>query len=232
MKRALLLVSLILFTVSVTVAQNQCSKYYPMEEGASFSYTVYNKKGKVDGTTSYEITDIKNEGGETKSTMKMSYEDSKGKHNFDSNYGITCTGTGIKMDYASLIPSKMIDQYEEMDITMEVTGTDIELPNDLEVGQQLDPANVAVSMKMTGFNMKVNVDMVDRKVAGKESITTPAGTFDCYVLNETIQSKSMGANMTIVSKTWLAEGIGMIKNETYRKNGNMETRSELTEYSK
>jgi len=221
----------ILFGIYSINAQNNCSKYYPMEEGASFTYTVYNKKGKVDGTTSYTVTDIKNDNNQTQSTLNMTYSDAKGKHSFDSNYGMTCTDMGIKIDYMSLMPSQMMNQYKDMDVEMDMEGIDIELPNDLSVGQQLADANVNVSMNMSGIKMKISVSTVDRNVLAKEQVTTPAGTFDCYVLSETIQSKSMGANLELISKTWLAEGVGMIKNETYKKNGTMQSRSELTKFS-
>jgi len=231
MKKTLIFMMAILFGIYSINAQNNCSKYYPMEEGASFTYTVYNKKGKVDGTTSYTVTDIKNDNNQTQSTLNMTYSDAKGKHSFDSNYGMTCTDMGIKIDYMSLMPSQMMNQYKDMDVEMDMEGIDIELPNDLSVGQQLADANVNVSMNMSGIKMKISVSTVDRNVLAKEQVTTPAGTFDCYVLSETIQSKSMGANLELISKTWLAEGVGMIKNETYKKNGTMQSRSELTKFS-
>lgn len=232
MKKTILVFAALLFGISSAIAQNSCSKYYPMEEGATLSYTVYNKKGKVDGTTTYTVSEVKNDGRQTQSTLSMSYSDAKGKHNFDSNYSMTCTGDGIKIDYMSLMPAQMLDQYEDMDVKMEMDGTDIQLPNNLSAGQQLDDANVTMKMNMAGIKMNVEVSTINRHIEKQESVTTSAGTFDCYVLSETIKSKSMGANIEINSKTWLAEGVGMIKNETYKKNGNLESQTELTEYSK
>lgn len=232
MKKTILLLTGIIFGFSSAIAQTNCSTYYPMEEGAILSYAVYNKKGKIDGTTTYTVSDVKNDGRQTQSTLSMSYSDAKGKHNFDSSYSMTCTDDGIKIDYMSLMPGQMMDQYEDMDVKMEMDGTDIQLPNNLSAGQQLDDANVSVKMNMSGIKMNITVSTVNRHIEKEESITTAAGTFDCYVLSETIKSKTMGANIEINSKTWLAEGVGMIKNETYKKNGNMETRTELTEYSK
>lgn len=232
MKKTLLLFAAILFGTSSLIAQNNCSKYYPMEEGASFTYSVYNKKGKVEGTTTYTISKVKSDGGETQSKLSMTYEDAKGKHNFDSDYSMTCTGDGIKIDYMSLMPSQMLDQYEDMDVDIEMDGTDVQLPNNLSTGQQLDDANVTAKMNISGIKMNVEVSTVNRHIEKQESVTTSAGTFDCYVLSETLKSKSMGVNIEINNKTWLAEGVGMIKSETYKKNGNLESRTELTQYSK
>lgn len=232
MKKRILILTLAIFGTSSAVAQNNCSKYYPMEEGSSFQYTLYDKKGKEDGKTDYYITNVNNSGGQTSATFQMAYTDKKGKNAYSSEYDITCTGEGIKIDYMSILPSQMMTQYEDMGVEMDITGTDIELPNDLSVGQQLDDANVACSMNMSGIKMNINVDMTNRKVETQESVTTAAGTFDCYVIAETSRSKTMGANIEMNSKMWLAEGIGMVKHEMYKKNGDLMSRTELTKYSK
>lgn len=232
MKKTILFIVVAAFGLGPIIAQNNCSKYYPLEEGSSFQYTLYNKKGKEDGTTDYSVTNVNNSGGQTSATFKMQYTDNKGKNNYNSEYDITCTGEGIKIDYMSILPSHMMTQYEDMGVEMDITGTDIELPNDLSVGQQLNDANVACSLNMSGIKMNINVDMINRKVEAKESVTTPAGTFDCYLLTETSKSKTMGANIEMLSKMWLAEGVGMVKQEMYKKNGDLMSRSELTKFNK
>lgn len=232
MKKTLLLAIAFLYGLGSAIAQDNCSKYYPLVEGSSFEYTFYNKKGKSDGKMKYSMSNVKDEGGQTSATFTMNFADEKGKNHFSSEYNLTCTGEGIKIDHMSILPSQMMSQYEDMNLDMDISGTDIELPNDLSVGQQLDDANVTCKMNMSGIKMNIVVEQVDRKVEKKETITTMAGTFDCYVLNETTKSKAMGANIEINTKTWLAEGVGMVKSETYKKNGNLESSSELTKYSK
>ena len=232
MKKTVLFLAFNFLVSGFLLAQDLCSKYYPMKDGSTMQYTSYNKKGKVDGMHKYAISDVKNTDGETSATFQIEFNNGKGKKEFETKYEITCTGTGIKIDYMSLMPAQMTEQYENMDVEMDFSGTDIELPNNLSVGQELNDANVTVNMSISGIAMNISVNIVDRKVEALEQITTEAGTFDCYQLSETIKSKSMGANLEITSKTWLAEGVGMIKNETYKKNGNMQSRSELTAYSK
>ncbi|TMM52225.1 hypothetical protein FEE95_21295 [Maribacter algarum] len=232
MKKALLAFTFILIAFNSTFAQDFCSKYYPMKEGSSFTYDIYNKKDKLDGTTNYLVTNVVDQGGVTQATMQIKYSDAKGKQELDSDYKISCTGKGIKIDFISLMPRQMLDQYKDMDMEIDMTGTDIELPNNLEVGQQLAEANVVAKMNMSGIKMNIEVNTIDRKVLSKETVTTPAGTFECYVLIETIASKTMGANIQINSKTWLSEGIGMVKNETYSKKGNVNSKTVLAKFSK
>lgn len=213
-------------------SQNGCSKYYPMKEGSSFEYTNTNKKGKTEGVTSFTVSDVSQKGSTTVATFDLRYMDKKGEEVFSSNYHITCEGNLVRIDYKSLFPSQMMQQYTEMGLEMDITGSDIELPNDLRVGQGLADANVSVAMNMSGIKMNISVDQTNRKVEGMESVTTPAGTFDnCYLITETSRSKTMGATIEMESKLWLAEGVGMVKQENYKKNGDLMSRSELTKFS-
>ena len=76
------------------------------------------------------------------------------------------------------------------------------------------------------FHCKVNIIGIkvlgtDRRIVGKESIQTNAGTFDCFILEETITIKSMMMKDVERIKSWYAYGIGMVKEITYDKNGNL-----------
>ncbi|KAG1650156.1 Tetratricopeptide repeat protein 28 [Nymphon striatum] len=68
-----------------------------------------------------------------------------------------------------LFPAQMMQQYSEMDIEMDISGTDIELPNNLNVGEELADANVTINMNISGIKMEISVDQINRKVISKES---------------------------------------------------------------
>lgn len=212
------------------VAQTNCSRFYPMEEGTAFEYTMYNKKGKTDGVSSYQVTTVDNNGDSTTATMAISFTDAKGKDVYSSDYSFTCTGNMVTIDYQSLMPQQMLEQYGDME--MDISGTDLEIPNELTVGQSLKDANVTMKISMSGINMTTTVDMTNRKVEKQESVTTPAGTFDCYVLYSDTESKVMMVKQNFPSRVWLAEGVGMVKQETYKKNGNLMNSMQLTKFSK
>src|SRR5690606_14664268 len=150
---------------------------------------------------------------------------------FSSDYDITCDGNVVRIDFKSLMNEQMLSQMGEME--MDITGTDMELPNNLSVGQELPDSNVNVKMKMSGvMNMNMDVETINRKVEKQESVTTPAGTFDCYVIYSETRTKMMMSNQTMPSRVWLAEGVGMVKQESYNKNGKLVASSVLTRFSK
>lgn len=230
MKKTVLLSITFLFAMTSSFSQSSCSKFYPLDEGSSFQYTTYDKKGKPDGVTDYTISNVSDAAGATTATMQLKFTDKKGKNVFESDYNFTCTGEGIKIDYNSILPKAMLEQFKDMEY--EITGTDIEIPNDLSVGEELDDANVNMAISMAGVSMDMTVNMINRKVEKKESVTTPAGTFDCYVIYGDNESKTMGATHVFPTRQWLSEGVGMVKQETYKKNGDLMSSMALTEYSK
>ena len=64
---------------------------------------------------------------------------------------------------------------------------------------------------------------------GEESISTPAGTFDCFVITHDFETK-MGLKIIGKSKQWLAEGVGLVKQINYSKNGKVNSSSEPTKF--
>lgn len=230
--KKILFISVLFLAGQVLFAQDNCSSFYPMVEGATFTYNLYNKKDKLDGSSNYKVVEVTENGGETKAALKVSFEGSKKNEKFEMDYNFTCTGEGIRIDFNSLMPNQMMQQYEDTDVEMDITGTDIELPNNLSVGQELKDANVNVAMSISGMKMNIEANTTNRKVVAKESVTTPAGTFDCVVLTADIYSKAMMVKVNISDKLWLAEGVGIVKQETYNKKGQLESRMELQSFSK
>ena len=222
--KAKILILICSFLISFSsISQSACKAYYPFEEGAKFEITNYDKKGKKEGVVNYEVTNIDN----NVATIITIIFDDKGKEITTTSYQITCDGNTISIDFKSMMNQDMFKQYKDME--MEVTGTNVELPNDLQVGQSLKDANMNMAINMGGMKMNMSIAMVNRKVDQKESITTPAGTFDCFALSYDSEMK-MGMKMTFKIKEWIAEGFGMVRNESYSKNGKLMGYSELTSF--
>ncbi len=213
-----------------TLKAQNCSTYYPIEEGVRLEYKLYGKKDKLEGTQWQEFTEVTTTAGGVEATVQMGFANAKGKEEFTSSYSMSCNDNVVHIDFESLLSSAMLLQQEQMEA--EITGTDLELPNNLEVGMELPDADVQMKLSMGAMNMNMEVNTTDRKVEARESITTEAGTFVCYVISSNTQSKMMMADKTYPSKLWLAEGVGMVKTETYNPNGKLISRMELSGISR
>ena len=218
------------FITTASFAQYNCSKYYPFSEGATSQLTMYDKKGKVQAIVEYKITKITSDGSSEVATMTHQLIDDKGNALSSSEYTLTCKDGVVSIDFNSLSRPQMLQQMGDVDY--EITGTNIDLPNNLSVGQNLPDAGINIKINMEGMSiMNMKTTITNRKVVGKETVTTPAGTFECYVITSTTEMK-MGANHTSKSKQWIAEGVGMVKMEDYDKKGKLMGSGQLTSFKK
>ena len=69
--------------------------------------------------------------------------------------------------------------------------------------------------------MGIKVRGEERRIVGTERIQTKAGAFDCFILEETISTKSMMMKDVEKIKSWYSYGIGLVKEITYDKNGKL-----------
>lgn len=147
-----------------------------------------------------------------------------------SEFGMSCNGTTVTMDFKSLINADMMKQFHDSE--MEITGTNVEFPNTLTEGQILPNANMNITVSISGMNLNLTTDITNRKIMGTETITTPAGTFDCVVITQTSSGKMMVAKFNSTQKIWLAENVGMIKTEDYNANDKLQSSTVLSAFSK
>lgn len=231
MKKYIFTIAILLIAGTTAMAQYSCSKYYPFSEGAKSQLTLYDGKGKVQGMVEYHIVNISSSGDSQSATMKTQLTDNKGNTVSGSEYEATCKDGVVSIDFKSLMRPEMMKAYGDMDVDTEITGTNLELPNNLKVGQSLPDANINIKISMSGMNINMNTTITDREVLAMESVTTPAGTFDCYVITQTMQIKSMAANQSRSSKQWVAEGVGVVKTEDYNKKGKLDGYAILTSFS-
>jgi hypothetical protein len=218
-------IAIILFFSFSGYAQNACSTYYPFKEGVKFEVTNYNQKDKITGLVKSEIKDATN----NSVVLYNEVFDEKGKSLLGSELKLICNDEGIAIDFKSLIGGEVIKQYEAMNMEIDITGTNIAIPNNLSVGQTLPDAELLLTMSMASVKMEMTVTMTNRKVTGNDTITTPAGTFNCVVLTSDTNVK-MGMATTIHSKQWLSKGYGVVKSEEYDNKGKLISKSILTKF--
>ncbi len=226
MKTLTAVITFIIIAATAT-AQNNCSKYYPLNEGTKFQITVYDKKDKTTGVVDYEVVKVQGTGNNKIGTINSTMSNGKGEKIGDISFDVSCNGDVASIDYKSMVNPQIFEQFGEMDY--ELTGTNMEWPNNLSVGQQLPDATMDMKINMGGMNMNMTTRITDRKVLGKEKITTPAGSFDCFILTATTETK-MGISQSSTSKSWVTEKMGAVKSETYDKKGNVVSSSLLTKF--
>tara|TARA_R110002049_G_scaffold10476_13_gene51555 strand:- start:7974 stop:8651 length:678 start_codon:yes stop_codon:yes gene_type:complete len=223
MKKHIIGSLIILLFTNTLFSQTDCSKYYPFKAGVKSEITIYNKKDTKEAVVNYIVKEITT----NKATITSEVYDKKGEFVLNSEYDVLCNGDGISIDFKSMVDNQMLEQYKDMEL--EMTGTNIDLPNNLTIGETLPDATMDMVVSAGPIKMKMFVKMINRYVEGKEKITTPAGSFDCIIITYDTELK-MGMKKTFKHKQWLAEGVGMVKSEDYNKSGNLTNKSILTKF--
>jgi hypothetical protein len=224
------LIALLLCHFLPLQAQQDCDAYFPLNEGAVFEMTQYSDKGKEESKTRSTVKDISSAEESLTATVTVEYFDKKGESTYTSEYGVSCREGNFHLDMRSMMNSQNMASMQGMQIDVE--ADEMAFPLDLSPGTELPDAHLKVSMSSSGLNMAgMQVMVSNRKVLPRESITTPAGTFDCTVITQDVETK-MIVSIKASSKTWYAQGAGVVRSESYNKNGKLMGYQELTSLKK
>jgi hypothetical protein len=200
--------------LATSASAQECKDYYFLQNNKTVEMTIYNKKGDVTGKNVYHITDVQNSGGITNATVDSEMFDKKGKSVVKATNNIQCKAGVMMMDMKMMIPQQTAEQFKTTDVKGEAVY--LEYPANMKVGDQLKDAN----FKMTGENgpmtFTLTMNVTDRKVEGKESVTTTAGTWDCFkITSKNKMNIKMAINIptNIEATEWYAPGFGVVKTE-------------------
>jgi hypothetical protein len=207
MKKMLLLLMMLAGASSLFSQAPYCC----VTKGAELTYTDYDAKGKETGITTNVYKDVK-------VISEMDY---------DVTMETTVNASGMVTTVATAMEvrngSAMISMGQG---SIDLTATDPELmriPNQLAVGYKLPLGEMTVDLG----GLRVKSTITENEVVDREEITTPAGTFKCYVVKQTSEGRVMGIKSSTTIKTWYARGIGAVKTDTYSK-GDLVSSSVLT----
>ena len=198
------------------------SEYCPLTKGMYLKYANYDEDSKIKSYYAFEITFL--EGTLEKGHIIFDQEvyDRNGEPLFKDNI-ITMDATtadGITTSRMSGLNRimKTQDDFSKGDISS--------IPSELKVGMEIPDGNIKIYID----KFSASIQTRDRKVIDQKTITTKAGTFECYLLKETQITKTVGSKTELV-ETWYTKGIGTVKQTVYDKKGRLKQSQELISLS-
>ncbi len=215
-----------LVVYSLSVFTQDCKMYFPVKEGTEMEIKNYNDKDKLTGSTLQKISKIEEDGNNMTIIVDHESFDKKGEKLMAGEFEVRCVDGTFYMDMRNMLDEATLSAYEGMEI--EVDANDMAYTQDMKAGASLPDANITVSASSNGMKMfTMTVFVTNRKVSAKESITTPAGSFECLKISFDIETKMM-VKVQAKAVQWIAEDIGVVKTETFNKKGKMQGYSVLT----
>lgn len=215
MKQSTLTAFAVIFFALSSAAQD-CSNYFFLQNNKTVEMTVYNKKGEPDGKQVYIISDVNSSGGTTTSNMQSEMFNKKGKSMAKGKGSIQCKGGVMFVDMKIMLPQAQQEQFAKADAKAD--NMYIEYPVNMQPGDQLKDGNFNMDIDNNGMKQSVIMVVNNRKVEAKESVTTSAGTWDCYKITYksriTIKTMGIGVPINIEGTEWYAPGFGIVKTES------------------
>ena len=206
----------------VSLSGQNLDLFFSVTQGDSFTYTIYSPDGEVE--YKYSCTN-KEVNGADLSDASVVYE-----YQFWEGDGKPLFADEGKMDMKITLNSEgttsyMYDMKKSMAIQDVVTMGDISsLPSELKVGQSVPDGKINIKVKSVGASFLIT----DRKVVAIEDVTTPAGTFKGYKMEEVQTNKVLVSTKSFRIVIWYAKNIGCVKQEVYDKKGKLLRTLELT----
>ena len=253
MKRFFTILSAICLGIcSVANAQSLKDVYLaPDPQTAKWSYIETDSNGKQRAKIYHSIESIKGDAMNGNVKLRMNEVPFANPKDTTENFGFYCFKNGeymldLRSGFEDIVFEGKIDSLTRIavrekypDITAEkekevfekvrsefykMSGETRGLPRNPEIGKLLD---FEFECKMSIMSMKVTGK--DRRVVGKEIIETAAGTFDCFIVEETITTKFMFMKDVEKTRSWYAYGIGLVKEISYDKSGKLISTMTLNE---
>jgi hypothetical protein len=198
---------------NLALAQN-CNYYY-LQEGKSAEITFYSKKGDESGKSVYNVTSA-TKSNPVAAVVKSEVFNKKGKTIAKGTNNVKCDNGVLMVDLKAFISPEQAEQ-----IKADAKASDVYLsyPSSMKEGDVLPNGKMNLDIQQdNGLKTNVDINITDRKVLGQESVTTPAGTWNCFKISyhSAIKIAVMGIGIPIKMDVteWFAPNFGVVKTES------------------
>lgn len=198
---------------SAFLPADECSMYAPVKEGSEMEYKNYSDKDKLTGTNRTKVLAVRKTAGGQEVEMKTESFDKKDKSVATSTYAVACENGSFMIDMRSMVSQEQMENFK--DTKVNITADKLDVPANPQVGQALKNGVVKIETMNEGpIQMKLSMNVSNRKVAAIEDVTVPAGTFKCVKITYDVETKLL---FTVKAKgaDWYAKEVGLVRSETY-----------------
>ncbi len=210
--------------IGVTVYSQECNFYMPLVENKGAVYKSYDANDNLEGSQEIKIKKVVTHPDFIEAIISSKHHDARDRLLYGGEFGVNCIGDEIVIDFQSILDPSMMEGFDDMEVRME--SSNIVVPANLSVGRQLPDASANFKVVAGGMIVtEMTFSLKDRKVLAKERISVPAGNFDTYKLGYDfiVETKAMGMDSIMTYKyiEYHSTDVGMVRSETYDKEGKM-----------
>jgi len=213
MKKTLIIAMLL--GIGIQVFAQNCGSYFTQKQGTVLQFTNYDKNNKVESYSETKLDKI--EASQVAVTVREL--DKKKVQQSEVKATVTCNGGRMIFDMKGQM-GKQAAGFPDATIT----GDNLEYPSVMTVGQELKDCSVKIGSPQLPFSLEMQIN--NRKVVAKETITTAAGTFECYKITYSVTTKMM-MDIKMTGIQWYSTTLGVIKIQSFDTAGQLQSVSQL-----
>ncbi len=230
MKSVKVVFVILLSLIFTGIGKAQDCGYYAMSKGMILGYQNFDAKDKLTGTRRTTCLDIENRGGAIVYKVKSEFADAKNSNPSSQEFEMRCENGMFYMNMQDFVDPKSMESFKDMEVSID--SKDMVYPPGLSAGMALQDASITITGASGGISMlNMLVNITNRKVVAIETITVPAGTFECYKITYDVETKLIFKFSTSVTE-YINMGVGNVKTITYDKKGKLMGTTMLHEVKK
>jgi hypothetical protein len=230
--RTLSFITAILFALSAKPLSAQvCNNMAILKNGASYTITSFDSKGNVTSVSKNKILSTEENGQAMEATISNETFNHKGKSMSSGDITVRCMEEAMQIDMRSMIDPYNMKGFENMQIQVEENF--LAIPVKLTPGEKLKDGVLKMNISNEGQHIAtIDLKVFNREVLGQEKVKTNAGSFDTWKIKydmEMVTTTILPLKIISSGIDWFGPSAGVIKNETYNRQGKLSGYSVLTE---
>ncbi|MCC3157038.1 hypothetical protein LJ737_07300 [Hymenobacter sp. 15J16-1T3B] len=207
-----------------TGAAPSCEHPFGLSDGTELTYQLLNEKNKPEGLQILKVARItpheaaKKAPAYTEVLLKSSLYDASNRLQRNDEYVYLCRRDTVLTDGRLLLDPAMLRSFRDRRFAYEPVH--LAWPNQPTAGA-LPGGKLTVQVSSPSVDIaQVITDVSERRLSGPESITTPAGTFQCYKVESryeyVTQARADIARRSVKRVVdYYAPGVGMVRSEMH-----------------
>lgn len=205
----------LIFTFFLLCGSLQAQGYFCSRKGARLEYVrKYADSGKLRWRHVMTVTGVTADGTVT-TTSDFLKANGKLMYSVVEKTDVDADGN-VSLDMGKALASYISARTH---IDAEGWGDPSVLPADIQPGDTL----ACVESWAKVGPLKYTVRIYSRQVLRRETVSVPAGTFDCLVVREMKDESGPGHNRLVMNDSWYCKDVGYVRHDTYDRDGKLET---------
>lgn len=215
--------TILLFSIIISGSISaQTTAYYPVTTGTQTETKIYDARGVVTGKTVHKVQSTSPLLNAEVTSTRYEIFDASDNSVGTGDYDYISRGPSAYVDMKKYLSPHMMKLFEEKNLEVEIQTAELEIPNaNTTVGQTFSEATLTLTLSGNEKPFETfSIRIYNRVVSGTESLTTPAGTYQCKKITFDMEITSAGRTLTRWTEWWAPE-VGCVKTEYFNEDGKL-----------